>query len=131
SLSIDIEESKRKDSFQLSESQRYFIDIALRMALIELCSNSATLLIDTPEGSLDIAYESRAGKMFADFSNSSRKIIMTVNINSTQLLLEMASLCKKKNMKVERMTDWTILSEVQQQENDRIEEAFTNIELKL
>lgn len=131
SLSIDIDETKRRDSFQLSESQRYFVDIALRMALIDLKTKSATLLIDTPEGSLDIAYENRAGKMFADFVNQSRKIVMTANINSSQLLLELAHICKRDGMRIERMTDWTLLSEVQQQENNRIEEAYANLEAKL
>ena len=31
-------------------------------------------------------------------------------------------------MQLERMTDWTNLSEVQQQENDRIEGAYARIE---
>lgn len=128
SLFLDIENSKRKDSYQLSESQRYFIDIALRMALIELSTNSATFLIDTPEGSLDIAYESRAGKMLGDFAKQNHKLIMTANINSSQLLLELADICKDTGMKIERMTNWTILSDVQQQESQRIEDAYNVIE---
>lgn len=127
-LSINIENTKRKVAHQLSESQRYFVDIAIRMALIELCTNSATILIDTPEGSLDIAYESRAGKMFADFAKDSYKVILTANINSSQLLQELATICKKKRMAIERMTKWTTLSEVQQNETDRIEKAYTNLE---
>ena len=128
SLSINMEDTKRKVSYQLSESQRYFIDIAIRIALIELCTKSATMLIDTPEGSLDIAYESRAGKMFADFAKNKHKVILTANINSSQLLIELATECKSENMQLERMTDWTNLSEVQQQENDRIEGAYARIE---
>jgi|GEM_PF-478038 len=127
-LSINIENTKRKVAHQLSESQRYFVDIAIRMALIELCTNSATILIDTPEGSLDIAYESRAGKMFADFAKDSYKVILTANINSSQLLKELATLCKRKKMTIERMTDWTVLSEVQQNETHRLEEAYTELE---
>ncbi|MDP9048703.1 MAG: AAA family ATPase [Bacteroidota bacterium] len=130
-LSLNIKDSRRRVAFQLSESQRYFIDIALRMALIDLSTKSATLLIDTPEGSLDIAYESRAGKMLADFAKQNHKIIMTANINSSQLLLELATLCRSERMTIERMTNWTILSEVQQQENDRIEAAYAKIEGKL
>lgn len=127
-LSINIENTKRKVAHQLSESQRYFVDIAIRMALIELCTKSATVLIDTPEGSLDIAYESRAGKMFADFAKDSYKVILTANINSSQLLKELATICKKKRMTIERMTEWTTLSEVQQKENHRIEEAYSELE---
>jgi DNA repair exonuclease SbcCD ATPase subunit len=130
-LSINIEETKRKQAFQLSESQRYFVDIAIRMALIELCTNSATILIDTPEGSLDIAYESRAGQMFGDFAKKMHRLILTANINSSHLLLNLAKICKKRNMKVERMIDWTILSEVQQAESESIEEAYSEIEKAL
>lgn len=131
SLLIDIEDAKRKVAYQLSESQRYFVDIALRMALIDLCTHSATILIDTPEGSLDIAYESRAGAMFAGFSKGQHKVVMTANINSSQLLLELAGICKSAKMRIERMTLWTELSDVQQEESAKIEQAFAEIEKKL
>jgi DNA repair exonuclease SbcCD ATPase subunit len=127
-LSLQIDDTTRRDAHQLSESQRYFVDIALRMALIELNTNTSTMLIDTPEGSLDIAYESRAGTMLASFAQKGFKIVMTSNINSSQLLLQLASLCKNKYMSIEKMTNWTTLSDVQQQENSRIENAFKAIE---
>jgi DNA repair exonuclease SbcCD ATPase subunit len=125
---LDINDSQRKKSHQLSESQRYFIDIALRMALIQLGTHDCTLLIDTPEGSLDIAYESRAGKMFADFSKKGYNLMLTANINTSQLLLQLAKKCTESGMHIERMTEWTILSDVQQQEEDVIEEAYSKIE---
>lgn len=58
-MSLDLLGTARTDSSQLFEIQRFFPDIALRMALAIYLSkknNEATLLIDTPEGSLDIAY---------------------------------------------------------------------------
>src|SRR5262249_43786425 len=64
-LSLIMNDQLRSEPAAVSESQRFFIDIALRMALSEfMAANGATLLIDTPEGSLDIAYEARAGAMF-------------------------------------------------------------------
>lgn len=131
-LILKVNNTERTERFQLSESQQYFIDIALRFALIEFTSSpNAFMLIDTPEGSLDIAYESRAGKMFADFVLKGYDVIMTANINSSQLLLQMAKKCKREKMMIERMTNWTILSTVQQEEQDVIEKAFNNIELAL
>lgn len=131
-LILKVNNTERTERFQLSESQQYFIDIALRFALIEFTSSpNAFMLIDTPEGSLDIAYESRAGKMFADFVLKGYDVIMTANINSSQLLLQMAKKCKREKMKIERMTNWTILSTVQQEEQDVIEAAFNNIETAL
>lgn len=132
SLVINVNGSDRRSRFQLSESQQYFLDIALRFSLIEF-SNSLTafMLIDTPEGSLDIAYESRAGKMFADFVEKGYSVIMTANINSSQLLLKLAEKCGKEKMKVERMTEWTVLTQVQQEEQAVIENAYTQIENNL
>lgn len=130
-LILRVDDNKRSDSFQLSESQRYFIDIALRMALLGIGAQKASLLIDTPEGSLDIAYESRAGKMIADFSDGDFTTVMTANINSSQLLLELAKICGRDRMHIERMTNWTYLSEVQNDANEKIELAFSEIEKRL
>lgn len=132
SLIIKVNGSDRHSRFQLSESQQYFLDIALRFSLIEYTkSENAFMLIDTPEGSLDIAYESRAGKMFADFVSKGYGVIMTANINTSQLLLKLAEMCGKEKMRVERMTEWTILTQVQQEEQGVIEEAYNQIESKL
>ncbi|WP_126245012.1 AAA family ATPase [Chitinophaga rhizosphaerae] len=127
-LILEVNDSLRKEKYQLSESQRYFIDIALRMALIEYSSEKAVILIDTPEGSLDIAYESKAGKMFADFTKKDYNLLMTANINSSMLLIQLATQCGSGHMKLEKMTDWTFLSEVQQQEQAYMQEAFQRIE---
>mgnify|MGYP001452992746 CR=1 FL=1 len=130
SLLLDVNSTPRRQNYQLSESQRYFIDIALRMAIAQFLSDSSsksTLYIDTPEGSLDIAYESRAGEMFAQFIKSGYQIVMTANINTSQLLHRLAARCKS-DMKLLRMTSWTDLSDVQIQEEDLFNKAFAEIE---
>lgn len=131
-LVLNVNGSDRHSRFQLSESQQYFLDIALRFSLLESTQGKNTfMMIDTPEGSLDIAYESRAGKMFADFIAKGFSVIMTANINTSQLLLKLAEMCGKDKMKVERMTEWTMLTQVQQEEQDVIEQAYNQIESKL
>ena len=127
SFKLNIEDSHRKEAHQLSESQRYFIDIALRMALLNYRMNNCTLMVDTPEGSLDIAYESRAGKMFADFAAPSSKMVMTANINTSKLLFELASICKNKRMQIVRMTEWAELSKVQLAQEAAIDGAFEEL----
>jgi len=131
SLVLSVDDTTRKSKHQLSESQRYFIDIALRLSLIEYGSNTGSIVIDTPEGSLDIAYESKAGQMFSDFVKKGFNIIMTANINSSQLLLQLAKRCKGDKMKLERMTEWTHLSDVQEQEQGLIDEAYNDIQKEL
>lgn len=116
----------------VSESQRFFIDIALRMAIAEYMSDGpATLLIDTPEGSLDIAYEARAGSMFSKFVAEGHSIIMTANLRSSELVLRLAHLQRSAGMQIVRMTDWTDLSEVQQSEEALFENAYHSIEAAL
>src|SRR5262249_15161180 len=88
-LVLELRSTVRREQHQHSESQRFFVDIALRMAMAQFMSSDeapAGLLIDTPEGSLDIAYESRAGEMFAKFVKGGHSIMMTANINTSQLL---------------------------------------------
>ena len=132
-LVLEIANQPRRQQHQLSESQGFFVDIALRMAIATFIARdgTGTLLIDTPEGSLDIAYESRAGEMFASFVSGGYHIMMTANINTSQLLLELAARCGPENMHVERMTEWTTLSEVQLASEHLFNQAYDMIESKL
>lgn len=134
-LVLELQKSARTDSFQLSESQRFFLDIALRMSLaiyLSTPSNPASMLIDTPEGSLDIAYENRVGKMFASFVNDYfQNILMTANINASQLLISLAEQCGRNRMKFRRMLDWTDLTPIQKEGESLFEKVYANIETAL
>jgi ABC-type cobalamin transport system ATPase subunit len=133
-LGLEVEGIRRRSTTQLSESQRFFLDIALRMALARHMASEvspAALLVDTPEGSLDIAYEARAGDMFADFVEQGHQIVMTANINASQLLRRLAKRCGPERMELVRMTDWAPLSEVQASEEELFDEAFETIEENL
>ncbi|MFD4646023.1 AAA family ATPase [Streptomyces sp. NPDC058441] len=130
-LGLEVQGTRRRATTALSESQRFFIDIALRMALIQQMTEPGqpvTSFIDTPEGSLDIAYEARAGAMFGDFVLSGKSMIMTANINANQLLLRLAEVCGSEHMELVRMTDWSALSEVQASEEALFDEAYSRVE---
>lgn len=133
-LVLELQNTARTESFQLSESQRFFLDIALRMALAIFLSgdNGATILVDTPEGSLDIAYESRVGNMFAEFATFyHQNLFMTANINASQLLISLAEKCGNENMKFRRMLDWTDLTEIQKEGEQLFQMVYNRIELAL
>lgn len=134
-LVMELQDSARTRSFQLSESQRFFLDIALRMSLAIYLSRpgqEATMIIDTPEGSLDIAYESRVGTMFAEFVNDyHQNIIMTANINASELLVTLAKKCGKEKMRFRRMLEWVQLGPVQKQGEHLFERVYKNIEKAL
>jgi DNA repair exonuclease SbcCD ATPase subunit len=130
-LVLTVEGTRRRALDQLSESQRYFIDIALRMALAQHMigdGSPATLFIDTPEGSLDLAYESRAGQMFADFVGRGNSVVMTANLNASQLLRQLAARCGRERMELVRMIDWRELSDVQAEAEELFEAAYDDIE---
>jgi DNA repair exonuclease SbcCD ATPase subunit len=130
SLALVVESKERVESHQLSESQRFFVDIALRMALARFMVGDAgaSMLIDTPEGSLDAAYESRAGEMFAKFARSGNQILMTANVNTSRLLLRLAERCGHQFMQLIRMTEWAYLSEVQTAEEEQFDDAYAAVE---
>lgn len=131
-LRMRMDDQLRLQPDTVSESQRFFIDIALRMALSEyMASGVSTLLVDTPEGSLDIAYEARAGSMFSKFVAEGNRVLMTANLRSSQLVLRLAGLQKRAGMQVVRMTDWTDLSEVQQSEEKLFSDAYKAIDAAL
>lgn len=130
-LIVSVRGTTRREQQQLSESQRFFLDIALRMALTQHMSDPTSrggMFIDTPEGSLDIAYEKRAGDMLALFASAGHQIIMTANLNSSQLLLALARNCGHEKMQLCRMTDWAELTTVQQEEEGLFNTAYTAIE---
>jgi hypothetical protein len=128
-LILTLAGSTRVQAADVSESQRFFLDIALRMAIAEFMSGkSASLLIDTPEGSLDISYEARAGTMLSAFAENAGIIIMTANLRSSELVIRLAETRRTAGMQIERMTEWTDLSEVQRQEEDLFTRAYSEIE---
>jgi hypothetical protein len=131
---VTVRGTTRRLQQNLSESQRFFLDIALRMALTQHMSHPKStggMYIDTPEGSLDIAYEKRAGEMLAKFAKAGHQLIMTANLNSSQLLLALARQCGEKGMQLCRMTDWAELSEVQQEEEALFDQAYRAIEAEM
>lgn len=129
-LALEVKRTRRRASHELSESQRFFIDIALRMAFAEFSSSSASkapLYIDTPEGSLDLAYEDQAGKMIAKFARAHR-IFMTANVNTSQLLRSVAINSKRSGLSIQRLYQWTELSEVQEPQEKRFDTTLREIE---
>lgn len=130
-LVLEVQKTKRHSDYQLSESQRFFIDIALRMAFAQFTSpkgEEAPLYIDTPEGSLDLAYEAQAGAMIARFARAGHKVFMTANINTSQLLGAIASNSKSNEFAFQRLYHWTQMSSVQEKQEDKFEKTLNRIE---
>lgn len=132
---LQIDDTNRDNEFELSESQRFFIDIALRMAIVSfVCSKSHTstsMLIDTPEGSLDIAYETNAGSMFSEYIASNQKMVITANLNSSGLIQTLAGKTKSEKFELISMLKWAKLSSIQNTHFDLFEKSISTIESQL
>ena len=132
---LQIDDTNRDNEFELSESQRFFIDIALRMAIVTFVCNktiaSTSMLIDTPEGSLDIAYETNAGSMFYEYIAANQKMIITANLNSSGLIQTLADKTKSEKFELISMLRWAKLSSVQNTHFDLFEKSISTIESKL
>ncbi len=81
---------RRTSPNQVSESQREFIDLAFRMALIEVASpdHASTLTIDAPESSLDAVFVDKAAQVLSQFANSGNgsRLIITSNLGAGELV---------------------------------------------
>lgn len=77
----------RVGKHSVSESQREFLDLAFRMALIEVASDNqpAMLVLETPEASLDTVFITRAGRLLAEFSAAGsgvgNRVVVSSNLN--------------------------------------------------
>lgn len=59
----------RRRADQVSLSQREYLDIIFRMAIIDVLSSSGgSLVVDGPEGSVDAVFAERAGDLFSNFA---------------------------------------------------------------
>lgn len=82
-----INNTVRKSEFELSESQRFFIDHSFRMSILTHFYTAPTFyIIETPDSSLDIAYEKNAADVFSSFLDRPYSLILTSNLNNSSFI---------------------------------------------
>jgi len=85
-------ETERDGQEDVSESQREFIDLAFRMALISAVTPADTramLIIETPEASLDAYFVDQAGALLREFGALSEEgniVIVSSNLNRQNMI---------------------------------------------
>lgn len=82
--------SLRSGPGDVSESQKEFVDLAFRMALIKVAGNAqnATIVVDTPESSLDSVFSARAAGVLSDFvgPDSACRLLVASNLTDGRLI---------------------------------------------
>jgi DNA repair exonuclease SbcCD ATPase subunit len=76
----------------VSESQREFLDLAFRMALMDVAARGEPrmLVIETPEASLDVLFVDRAGEILGEFANGGsgigNRLIVSSNLTGGHMI---------------------------------------------
>ena len=99
---------RRQGPEQVSESQREFIDLAFRMALMLAASTSGgALVIDAPESSLDAVFVSRASDVLTKFAVDERgnRLLLTSNLVDGDLIPRMLNMNHIESPGDERIID--------------------------
>ena len=91
----------------VSESQREFIDLSFRMALMRAAGpGGAGLVIDTPESSLDAVFAERAGHTLKKFGEGrGNTLLVTSNLTEGNLLSTLIEAIKATPEKRRRLVD--------------------------
>ena len=80
----------RRTRAEVSMSQGEFIDLAFRLALVEVAAEAgpAAMIFDAPEASLDALFMRRAGAFLAQFTkdNSENRLIVTSNLTNADMI---------------------------------------------
>jgi hypothetical protein len=119
----------RPQAESCSEAQRFFLDIAFRMALIDLaCGDrgTGTFVCETPETALDFSYVSNVVKMFASFGSKRHNILLSANIQFSGIAEKLiARLMKAERPKhIINLLELGRLSAVQEQARNEFKKAI-------
>ena len=98
---------RRAGPGDVSESQREFIDLAFRMALMRTAGGGASgLVIDTPESSLDAVFAKRAGDTLVRFGQEDgNTVLVTSNLIEGSLLPTLVDAIARTPEKGARLVD--------------------------
>jgi hypothetical protein len=112
-----------------SEAQRFFLDIAFRMALIDVAStlneSRASFLCETPETALDLTYVENVVSMLTRFGDEGHNCLYTVNVQEggigEQLLAVIPA--RERPSHILNLIEIGNLSTVQKQKRAKIDRA--------
>ncbi|WP_363303688.1 hypothetical protein [uncultured Sphingomonas sp.] len=78
--------TERVDADAVSESQKEFIDLAFRMALLRVASERrpSMLVVETPEASLDAFFVGKAGALLRDYASADPDNVLLASSNLTR-----------------------------------------------
>jgi hypothetical protein len=112
------DDTVRPQADSCSEAQRFFLDIAFRLALIDAASGkhgTATFFCETPETALDMSYVRNVVSMFSSFAEKQHNILLTANVQTAGIAEKLLERISKKDRpgRIVNLLDYGRLSAVQ------------------
>jgi hypothetical protein len=123
----------RPKSDSCSEAQRFFLDIAFRMAVIDYaCSasgQSTTFICETPETALDYSYINNVVSMFQAFTDRKHSLIVSSNIQHDSIAGELIKEARKNKKKpnIINLLEIGQLSDVQEKAKPELDKIVKQI----
>jgi len=122
----------RQTERSCSEAQRFFLDIAFRLALIETAGTSkgtATFFCETPETALDLSYVTNVVEMFNNFTSGGNNVLLSANIQIGGIAEEILTgiPVDEREKHLLNLLDLGRLSEVQEQARDKFDEIVNRM----
>lgn len=125
---------RRDQPTQCSESQAFFLDIAFRMAIIDLAAkhsgHGGTFICETPENALDLAYADNVAEMFDQFTVAGCYGILTANLQAggvAEPLLKKIKPLSERKLRAFNMLAHADLSNVQKRKRPELEAQFAKL----
>lgn len=120
----------RQNEEALSESQRFFIDHSFRMSILSFFYTKPSFyIVETPDSSLDVAYEKNAAKVFMKFLENDNALILTTNLNNSAFLNHLVDLAKN-NISIINLLDLGKKSIIQRS-SDSLQKIYKKLKEKI
>lgn len=92
---IQLNGSDRETYYDMSESQRIFLDLSYRLSILEYFHISSYFICETPDSTLDLLFEDNAVRTFSNYINVGNSLILSANARNSTLILELAEKYKE------------------------------------
>ncbi|MCD8377554.1 MAG: AAA family ATPase [Candidatus Gastranaerophilales bacterium] len=86
---IKLNGSERETYYDMSESQRIFLDLSFRLSILDYFHTSSYFICETPDSTLDLLFEDNAVRTFSNYINAGNSLILSANARNSTLILKL------------------------------------------
>lgn len=91
---IELNGAERETYYDMSESQRIFVDLSYRLSILDFFHASSYFICETPDSSLDLVFEDNAVRTFSNYINTGNSLILSANLRNSRLITNLVEMYK-------------------------------------